>query len=251
VAIGNAGFATRIEQEVSTTNRLKTFLSRYFYLGMSLLMAGLVVWAFSRTVGPNLFHANPPRPLLLWMHGGAFATWIIFFVLQSSLVRARKVAVHRTIGWFGAALGAAMVVLGFTIAVVMARFDTTVLHQKGADAFLSVPFCDMLIFGPCVAMAIYWRRMPEFHRRLLFMATCELMDASIGRFDFWFNNNLFYPALDGLIVVGMLRDWWVEGRVHKVYLYTLPPMIVVQSFAIYAWRINPGWWQGITHAILG
>lgn len=251
MAIQNAGLAARIQKEASTTNLLQTLLSRYFYLCMSLVMAALVLWGFSHTVDPNLFHANPPRPLLLWIHGAAFSTWVVFFIVQSTLVRVRKISLHRFLGWFGTGLATVMVVLGFTIAVVMARFDTIVLHQKDADAFLSIPFCDMIVFGPCMAMAIYWRKRPENHRRLVFIATCELMGAAIARFDFWFNHNLFYVGLDFLIVLGMLRDWVVEGRVHKVYLYTLPLLIVVQNLAIYAWRVNPGWWKMITHAILG
>ncbi len=250
MAIGNAGLAGLIEKEASTTKQLKTLLSRYFYFCMALAMAGLVVWGFSHTVEANLFHANPPRPWLLWIHATAFSTWIVFFIFQSALVRVRKVSLHRFLGWFGAGLATVMVPLGFTIAVIMARFDTVVLHQHGADAFLSIPFADMTIFGPCIAMAIYWRKRPEYHRRLIFIASCQLMDAALGRFDFWFNHNLFYAGLDFLIVLGMVRDWVVDGRVHKVYLYALPPMIVVQSLAIYAWRVNPGWWQGITHAVL-
>jgi hypothetical protein len=251
VAIGNAGTAGWIEKEASTTKLFKTFLSRYFYLCMSLVLAALVLLGFSRTVNANLFHANPPRPLLLWLHGAAFSTWVAFFIAQSALVRARKVSVHRLLGWFGAGLAAVMVVLGCTTAVVMTRFDTLVLHQKDVDAFLSIPVADMVIFGSCIAMAIYWRKKPEYHRRLVFVASCQLMDAAIGRFDFMFNHNLFFAALDGLIALGMVRDWVVDGRVHKVYLYALPAMIVIQSLAIYSWRINPGWWAGITHAILG
>ena len=250
MAIGNPAFAGRIVKDATTTNPLKNFLSRYFYFCMSLVMAGIVVWGFSHTVDANLFHANPPRPWLLWIHATAFSTWVVFFIVQSSLVRTRKVSVHRFLGWFGAGLATLMVVLGCTIAVVMARFDTVVLHQKGADAFLSVPFTDMAIFGVCIALAIYWRKRPEYHRRLLFIASCELMDAAIGRFDFLFNHNLFYPGLDLLIVLGMLRDWMVDGRVHKVYLYALPTMIAVQALTVYAWRANPRWWQAITHAIL-
>ena len=251
MAVGNAGLVARIEKQATTTNPLKTFLSRYFYLCMSLILAALVILGFSRTVNANLFHGNPPRPLLLWIHGAAFSTWVVFFIAQSALVRARKVSVHRLLGRFGAVLAAVMVVLGLKIAVVMTRFDTVVLHQKDVDAFLSIPFADMLIFGSCIAMAIYWRKKPEYHRRLIFIATCQLMDAAIGRFDFIFNHNLFFPALDCLIVLGMARDWVVDGRVHKVYRYALPAMIVVQSFAVYTWRINPGWWAGMTHAILG
>lgn len=48
----------------------------------------------------------------------------------------------------------------------------------------------------------------------------------------------------------MVRDWVVDKRVHKVYLYALPSLIAVQSLAVYAWRIDPKWWQGITQAIL-
>ena len=102
MATRDAAFAVRIEKELSTTNRLKAFLSRYFYFSMSLAMAGLVMWGFSRTIEANLLHAKPPRPLLLWVHGTAFAMWLVFFILQSALVRVRKVSVHRFLGWFGA-----------------------------------------------------------------------------------------------------------------------------------------------------
>src|SRR5579863_6448933 len=250
MAIGNAGATVLAGKESDASRRLKNFLSQYFYLSMSLVLAALVVWGFSRTVGVGLFHANPPRPWLLWIHGSAFATWIVFFIAQSTLVRVRKVGVHRFLGWFGAGLATLMVILGFTIAVIMARFDGGVLHEQGVDSFLSIPFADMILFGACIAAAIYWRKRPEYHRRLIFIASCQLMDAPIGRFDFWFNNNLFYPALDFLIVLGMARDWFVEGRVNKIYFYALPPMMAMQALAVYVWRVNPGWWQSITHAIL-
>ena len=144
-----------------------------------------------------------------------------------------------------------MVPLGTATAIIMARFDTVQLHQSGADAFLSIPFFDMIAFGVPIALAIYWRTKPELHRRLIFIATCALMDAPIGRFDYLFNHNLFYPCLDLLMVLGVARDLLVDRRVHKVYLYALPLLIVGQSLAVYMWRHNPSWWQGITHAILG
>jgi len=39
-------------------------------------------------------------------------------------------------------------------------------------------------------------------------------------------HNLFYAALDCLILLGVVRDWVVDKRVHKVYLYALPSLIV-------------------------
>ena len=116
----------------NTMTPIKVFLSRYFYFSMSLVFAALVVWGFSRTVDASLVHANPPRPVLLWFHGAAFSTWVVFFIAQSALVRVHRVSVHRLLGWFGAGLAVAMVVLGFAITPIMTRFDTVVLHQTGA-----------------------------------------------------------------------------------------------------------------------
>jgi len=241
-AVGSAG--------TNTMGQLKRFLSRYFYFSMALLFAVLVVWGFSRTVNENLFHAAVPRPFLLWIHGAAFAGWVAFFIAQSTLVRVQKVSWHRFLGWFGVALATVMVPLGFTIAIIMARFDASRLHESGVDAFLSIPFFDMTAFGVLIALAIYWRKRPEFHRRLLFIATCCLMDAPVGRFDFVFNHNLFYLCLDLLMVLGVVRDLVVDRRVHKVYFYALPLLIVGQNLSIYMWRINPSWWRAITHRIL-
>lgn len=44
-------------------------------------------------------------------------------------------------------------------------------------------------------------------------------------------HDLFYPALDGLIVAGVLRDLIVDGRVNKVYQYVFPAIIVLQAVA--------------------
>jgi hypothetical protein len=226
-------------------------LQRCFYFSMSLLLAAIVVTGFKRTVNENLFHPAVPRPFVLWIHAAAFSGWVIFFICQSTLVRIRKVSWHRSIGWFGAGLATVMVPLGVTTAIVMARFDTVQLHRKDADAFLSIPFYDMIAFGVCIALAIYWRTKPELHRRLMFIATCGLMDAAVGRFDYIFNNNLFFACLDLLILLGVGRDLLIDRRVHKVYFYALPLLIVGQSVALYMWRSNPFWWQGITHAIMG
>lgn len=251
VNVERAGPAARGKTGTIAVTGRNGILDRYFYFSMSLLVAVIVVTGFQRTVNDNLFHPAVPRPFILWIHGTAFATWVIFFICQSTLVRIHKVSWHRFLGWFGAGLATVMVVLGTTTAIVMARFDAVQLHQKGTDAFLSIPFYDMIAFGVCIALAVYWRKRPELHRRLVFIATCALLDAPFGRFDYLFDHNLFYLCLDLVIVLGVARDLLVDGRVNKVYRWALPLLIVGQSLAVYMWRINPSWWQGITHAILG
>ena len=225
-------------------------LDKYFYFSMSFVFAAIVVIGFSQTVNASLFHAAPPRPLLLWIHGAAFSAWVVFYIFQSSLVRARKVRWHRFFGWFGAGLGTLMVALGFAIAIIMGRFDAVVLHRPD-PAFLSIPFYDMVAFAALLSLAIAWRRKPELHRRLLFLATCSLMDAPFGRFDFLFNNNLLFPCLDVLILLGVARDLLVNRQVHTVYRFAVPLLFAGQAFTMYLYRDAPAWWMHITRTILG
>lgn len=134
-----------------------TWLQEYFYLCMSWLIAGVIVYGFGHTVDSRLIHASPPRPTLLWVHAVLFSSWVIFYISQSLLVRLKKVRIHRTLGWAGAALGASMVVVGPLVALVMARFDTSQLHRANRDAFLIVPLSDIAVFAMCFGLAILWR----------------------------------------------------------------------------------------------
>jgi hypothetical protein len=239
------------DKRVGTVAARNGFLGRYFYFVMSLVFALVVVSGFSKTVDQNLIHAAVPRPAILWVHGGAFTLWVVFYILQSGLVRIRKVSSHRLLGWFGAALATVMVVVGVATAVVMTRFDTFTLHQPGGASFVSVPFFDMIVFGTLVGLAIAWRKKPELHRRLLFIATCGLMDAPLGRYAYMFDHSLFYPCLDLLMLLGVARDLWVDGRVSKVYAYALPVLMVGQGIAVYLFRANPAWWQAFGRVVLG
>jgi hypothetical protein len=247
------GPVVRAEKKMGTTalTGRNGLVQRYFYFSMSLLLAAIVVAGFSRTVNDSLFHPAIPRPRILWFHAAAFAGWVVFFICQSTLVRVHRVSWHRSLGWFGAGLATVMVPLGVATALVMDRFDTVHHLVTDGDAFLSIPFYDMIAFSVLVALAIYWRTRPELHRRLIFVATCGLMGAAFARFDYVFDHNLIYPCLDLLILLGVARDLLVDRRVHKVYLYALPLLIVGQNLAIYMWRSNPSWWQGITHVIMG
>jgi hypothetical protein len=227
-----------------------SLLDRYFYLAMSLVVAGIVVWGFSHSVDANLFHAAVPRPLLLWVHGIAFSAWVVFYILQSALVRTRNVRIHRTLGWFGAALGASMVVLGVAIALIMGHFDSYVLHLPQMEPFLIIPFYDMLAFGTLLTLAIFWRRRPELHRRLLFIATCGLLDAAFGRIDYIFFHNIYFVFVDAVIALGLVRDILVNRTVHPVYRYTLPPLVLAQTAATLIWANPPQIWLRITHSLL-
>jgi hypothetical protein len=236
---------------VSQTPRSRRWVEKYFYLCMSLLIAAVVVYGFSLTVESKLIHANPRRPTLLWVHVILFCSWVAFYILQSALVRIRRVRLHRTLGWAGAALGACMVVVGPWVAVVMARFDTSRLHRPNRDAFLIVPLFDMAAFAICFGLAILWRTSPERHRRLMLIATCALTGAAFGRMPLMHTPLYFYGGIDGLILLGALRDLAVSRRIHTVYLIAIPLLVAGQVAVSQMFLHRAPFWIRIAHGLLG
>jgi len=225
-------------------------LDKYFYFCMSLLILVLVTVMFSTTVPARLFHPKITPPYIVWLHGYVFYGWVLFFLLQSSLVKIRKTRWHRAIGWFGLALGIAVIGLGVSTTIVMHRFEFLTLHQ-GQDAIIgiSVGLWDMLCFAVMFGLGILWRKKLEYHRRLMLIATCSLTAAAWGRLPesvlpgFW-----FYAGVDLLIIMGAARDFFVNGKIHRVYLIALPLFIagqIVISQITYA-----KWWSHVSHAIL-
>ena len=70
---------------------LRKFLDRFFYLGMSLLVAAVVIFGFSHTIGDNLLHPDRPRPLILPIHAMVFSAWLALFIAvrPGALIKAR------------------------------------------------------------------------------------------------------------------------------------------------------------------
>ena len=240
------------QRGIAKVSGFSRFLNQYFYFCMSLLIAAVVAFGFSHTVDQNLIHATPPRPWILWVHGAVFSGWLAFFIFQSALVRTHHVKLHRRTGWFGAALGVLIPVLGIWTAIIMDRFQVIRLHLPVARIypFFSIQAMDMTSFTVFFWMAVYWRKKPEYHRRLVLIATCALTAAGFGRFPM-IPHAWFYAGVDALILLGVARDLIVNRRIHVVYRYSLPALIACQIFAVQIWLHHPAWWVRITNAIMG
>src|SRR5581483_1514202 len=139
------------------TNPVARFLDQYFYCFMAVVIAAVVFSGFSFTVNKNLIHPPLQRPAILWLHGIVFSSWLLYFILQTALVRVHSVRVHRNLGWFGVALATTMYVLGIETVLVMARYYVHKFHATDAN-LLIVPFWDIDCFAACFALAILWRK---------------------------------------------------------------------------------------------
>jgi hypothetical protein len=223
---------------------------RNFYLAMALAIVAVVGFGFGRTIDARLLRPPSPRPLLLYVHAAMFTGWVLLFVMQTALVRLRRVAWHRRLGLAGAALGALMPVVGIATAVVMTRLNRQG-RDSGGESFLIVSFFDMLAFAVTFGLAVYWRRRPQYHRRLMLMATCGLTVAAFARFPSWLMpRNAWYLAVDALILIAVARDWHVDRRIHPVFRYGLPALILGQATAMWIYLVRVSLWVRVAHALL-
>ncbi len=223
--------------------------AEHFYFGMSLLIAGVVVYGFSQTIVANLIRPEILPPLVLYIHGAIFGGWVVLLLVQSALVRLRRVKWHRRLGLAGLALGVALPVVGIATGIAMARFHTA--HGSVTEAqFLIVPMFDMVAFSIAFGLAMAWRPRPEFHRRLILVASCALTIAAFNRFPMM-PMNWGYAGVDVLILFGVARDLIVSRRVHPVYLFGLPAMAIGQMITMYIFLTSQSQWMSIARWMMG
>ncbi len=210
-----------------------------FALAMAASIVAIVVYGFSHTVRDNLFAPPYPRPVLLYVHAVMFCAWLAVFAAQSLLVRSGRVDLHRRFGVAGLVLGALIPIMGVATAIVMAQ--TRLAHgEQGAVVSLPIPLWDMVCFSSTFFAAAALRRRPDWHRRLMLLATISLTAAAFGRIPLLDHAEWFYLGVDLLIVVALVRDWRVEGRVHAVYAWALPAFVVGQC-GVAALRSSEAW----------
>ena len=133
-----------------------------FYLIMSLVLAGIAVAGFSRTV-PGDF-AVPGFPALLWLHAAVFTAWMLLFVAQPALTMAGSLRLHRRLGWVGAALACVMVALG-SIAILMALWADQVPSFYPHGLFVMRGLLALALFGGLVVAGVGNRRRPAWSAR--------------------------------------------------------------------------------------
>ena len=188
-------------------------------------MAIVVLIGFSRTfylkfLFPGAQQFAAPEPIF-YVHGAVFTAWMLLLVLQASLISGRKVALHRSLGWFGVVLAVAVTALGVHGAGIAAsRPGGFIGVPFGPLQFLALPFLAMVFFGALVACAVASRNKPQHHKRFMLLATVNLLEAAIIRIpvDFIQAGVPFttFGSACLFIVALAIYDKRATGKLHRV-----------------------------------
>ncbi len=165
-----------------------------YFTTMSFLMLAIVVIGFAPTYFLKGAVFAPLPSLLVHIHGAAFSSWIILFIVQTALVSTRKIRLHRKLGYAGAVLAACMVVLGVLV-------DSAAVRRGGVPPIFTTPQFILIndlgvaLFGALVGCAVWQRRNGPVHKRLMLIATIGIMPPAITRYAILVHKPLIAPAV--------------------------------------------------------
>lgn len=225
--------------------RARTYVGS-FYIAMAAVFVLVAFTAFAPSYWLRLPSGGFAGSPMLHLHGLLYSLWTLFFLSQAVLVASGRLRHHKAWGLAGISLATAMVFVGLAVAVAGLERRLSLGHGDAARAFAIVPVTAALLFGGLVAAAIANLRRPEWHKRLMLVATAALMQPAIARYLFIaggrgdaavrqagpppsveFTMTGAYIA-DAFIVAAILYDWKARGRPHPAYLWGLGVVLAVQ-----------------------
>jgi hypothetical protein len=203
---------------------------RWFFglMAAALMLVVITGFGYSTYVrmqpGSTAFGGPTMSPLVRF-HAAVSASWMLLLLVQTSLIASRRTAVHRRLGIAGGALAAAVIVFGWIVAI-----DMTARGQRGEATagpgtleFLIFPVEELVVFTTLIGVALYVRRKPNAHKRLMMLGTIALIPAATTR-PLVPESTLMTLALLGVpeaifIAALMLYDMRANGRLHAATIW--------------------------------
>jgi hypothetical protein len=234
-------------------------ISDRFYVAMALVCALIAFGGFASTYWLQLLPGTFVGPPILHLHGWLYSAWVLLFLSQTLMIARGNMRHHQAWGVAGVSLATAMVFVGLGAGITSLNAASEAGQVDAGRAFFIVPATAVLLFAGFFTAAIANVRRPEWHKRLMLVATISLLQAPIGR--------MFFLAFTGggpgsrpglgappsiqitimpgvvvilLIVAAIVHDWRTRGRPHPAYLWGLGIIAAIQALRP-TFSETPGW----------
>jgi hypothetical protein len=201
-----------------------------FYIGISLLVGLIVAMGFWPTYFGPLAAGTADAPPVIHFHAAVFSGWIALFGAQVLFAATGQLALHRKLGAVGIWYGVVIIVVGVVTAFSQFADRVEAGRVEEAQARLLAPLTDMIVFPIFFGAAVFYRRRPEIHKRLMLVATTTLLVAAALRMSFlgdplprpmrlfiWFSP----------ILLGIAYDLISRRLVHPVYVIGLAALYLL------------------------
>jgi hypothetical protein len=224
----------------------RRLFDRRMFLAAAVLFPLLIVAGFARTYYLRGLFDVPPLPsLMVHLHGLLMTAWVALFVTQVSLISSKRVRVHQRLGYGGIWLAASILPVGFLTAVRAAKYGSASTPPGVAPlGFMIVPLFDLVMFTIFFGAAIYFRKKPAEHKRLMLLTAINFLPPAIARIPIaslqaagplW-----FFGLPTGLALICLGLDAWRYGKVNRLFLVGIA-LLVASYVGRLALMPNPAW----------
>jgi len=214
-------FATDFPTTELAARRQRLSFEHRFFLSVAVLFPLINIIGFAPSYYFKTFTTAPPLPsLLVHVHGLVMTAWVILISTQATLISAKKIKMHMTLGIAGCVLAAAIVVVGTMTGYAMFTRGSAFPGYTPAQFFI-IPMADIVKFVIIFSAAIFYRKNAANHKRLILVTILNFMPSSLARFPFafipevgalWF---IGVPTLLGVIFVAV--DTYRNGKMNKAF----------------------------------
>jgi hypothetical protein len=239
---------TTAAMAASRSAKLDRRWEHLFFIAMALAMTLVVFIGFARSFFLSfLWTEHDPHAAseaVYYIHGALAAAWIVISVIQPLLIASRHLKWHRQVGWVGTVVAGLVVVASTVVLLVSAaRPADSVLPPTPLD-FLGVLLSGIGMFGVLVGLAVAFRRDGPSHKRLMYLATINLLQAAIVRFPFAFLYDAG-PVMTFLLAYSFIAplvvwDIGVFRRIHPATLWG--GLGIVVSLPVRLWLAGTAVW---------
>jgi hypothetical protein len=251
----NAGSAATV---ATTITPVRTSTG-YFYVWMAAACVAVAFGGFAPTYWLQAPAGTFVGAPIIHLHALLFSAWPLLLLSQTWLAANDRLEHHRAWGLAGVSLATAMLIIGVATAINSAVNNGAGGHEVAARAFMIVPVSGIVLFACLVGAAIANIGRPEWHKRLMLVASISILQAAMARVFFMVKTGggpglrpglgapqpvaiTIGPGLvvDLLIVAGIVYDWRTRGRPHPAYLIAGGLTVLVQ-FARLPLSATPAW----------
>ena len=207
---------------------------RRLFAAAAVLFPLIVIAGFARTYYLRGYFGAPPVPAIVHLHGLAMTAWVGLFVAQVWLVSSRRVRLHQRLGYGGIALAAAVVVTGLATALRAGKYGFTAAPPGIPSlAFMIVPLFDLIMFAIFLGAALYYRRRPAAHKRLMLLTALNFLPPALARIPVapllalgpvWFFG---FPALVAPLCLGLDAR---RNGVNRIFLLGI--VLLIASYVV-------------------
>ncbi len=211
-------FQTLVSEKSPDLRRIRQS-SRRLFVSTALLIAIAVFVGFSRTYYLHRWFQKPDLSLFLHVHAAVMSSWVALFLIQTLLIPAGKIALHRKLGLLGMVSAALVPILGASATIMAARREV-LAHAQDVPlviVVLALELTQMLMFAGFVLAGFLLRKRADYHKRLMLLATlCMLPNAIVRiiRLPSFIIPLILWSLAIALVV---LIDWVVQRKLHPVF----------------------------------